>query len=107
MPSQVPSTSQSPVGEVPQVKNEAPAALANMDLLRDWALRNAITSVVLADLSKTLKQIHGCFKDLPSQGRTLLKTDVKTKPTKCDPGECIHVGLKNSSYSSFQFYSIT
>lgn len=65
-----------------------------INLLRDWALKNAITLVALTDLSKTLKEVHECFKDLPSQGRTILKTDVKVKPTKCDPGEYIHIGLK-------------
>lgn len=65
------------------------------DQLQEWAIRNKITHVALAELLLILKQMPD-LKNLPKDPRTFLQTPRKTILRDIKPGKYYHFGLENS-----------
>jgi hypothetical protein len=73
--------------------------------LTNWSVRHNISQVALSDLLKYLKS-HDCYRTLPSDPRTLLKTPKSTPSKPVPPGEYIHFGLKTELESTITKYNL-
>ncbi|XP_046404877.1 uncharacterized protein LOC124170221 isoform X1 [Ischnura elegans] len=69
--------------------------------LGDWAVNNNIPNSALSSLLLLLKQVPD-LSSLPSDPRTLLKTDVSLKVRDMPPGKYHHFGLKNGLLRAVQ-----
>lgn len=63
--------------------------------LANWSTTNNITHSALGGLLKLLNS-HSCFKSLPKDARTLLKTPRTTITSLISDGEYVHFGLENA-----------
>lgn len=79
----------------PHSSKDRDTLLPLKDFLRSWSKENNITLSALSSLSVGLKTHHPeCFSNLPSDGRTILKTPVKVIIDEMPPGQYLHIGLK-------------
>ncbi|CAG7733620.1 unnamed protein product [Allacma fusca] len=63
--------------------------------LTQWAIKHQVSHAALNDLLRTLKG-HHCFRDLPKDPRTLLKTPRRTILEEMPPGNYVHFGLEHA-----------
>jgi len=66
---------------------------ATLQLLQSWAVTNNLTRNAISELLKILKT-HSCFKNFPSDTRTLLHTPTTTPTTAIGSGQFVYIGIK-------------
>jgi len=65
------------------------------NFLRNWAIRHNVTSSAVSDLLAGLKEnVDSLTNILPSDARTLLKTNLTLEKLNINPGKYIHIGLE-------------
>jgi len=65
------------------------------NFLRNWAIRHNVTSSAVSDLLAGLKEnVDSLTNILPSDARTLLKTNLTLENLNINPGKYIHFGLE-------------
>jgi len=73
-------------------ENESPTGIKHF--LKNWAIKHNVTEVCLSDLLVGLKNNVDGLSKLPSDARTLLKTNIVFEKSVVEPGSYIHFGLE-------------
>jgi len=73
-------------------ENESPTGIKHF--LKNWAIKHNVTEVCLSDLLVGLKNNVDGLDKLPSDARTLLKTNIVFEKSVVEPGSYIHFGLE-------------
>jgi len=73
-------------------KNESPTGITHF--LKNWAIKHNVTEVCFSDLLVGLKNNVDGLSKLPSDARTLLKTNIVFEKSVVEPGSYIHFGLE-------------
>ncbi|XP_049799526.1 uncharacterized protein LOC126234822 [Schistocerca nitens] len=68
--------------------------------LANWSVQFSITNVALTALLCILRS-HDCFKSLPSDARTILKTPRCIQVKNVSPGQYCHIGISNQLKKMF------
>lgn len=92
------STSSSEDDEMDDLNTRAQRPIIN-DQLSIWAVKHNVSNVVVNDLLNILRTHHSCFKNLPKDSRTLLKTSMSSKTIEVKsvaPGSYYHFGITRS-----------
>ncbi|XP_022177327.1 uncharacterized protein LOC111038505 [Myzus persicae] len=73
-------------------ESESPTGIKHF--LKNWAIKHNVTEVCLSDLLVGLKSNVDGLSKLPSDARTLLKTNIVFEKSIVEPGSYIHFGLE-------------
>jgi len=76
-----------------QTGHESESSTDIKHFLKNWAIKHNVTEVCLSDLLVGLKNNVDDLSKLPSDARTLLKTNIAFEKSVVEPGNYIHFGL--------------
>ena len=77
------------------ISNTEKSSMGINNFLRSWAIKHNVTATAVTDLLTGLKNNVNCLNnELPTDARTLLKTNMPLLKKAVEPRNYIHFGLE-------------